>query len=153
MTAVGATDPTAATERAADERVLATVIRETRAARRRQRLRALAVVAIAVGFAALTPIAALRGWLVGAMAAAGALALVRVIRAPGRLPPGPLSLFDGRHEIGHVTFSGPWLVYATVDGRRVHLAGATARGPDFRQALRRRFPEVPQPVSILPAAP
>ncbi|MCE9573011.1 MAG: hypothetical protein K8W52_07630 [Deltaproteobacteria bacterium] len=140
-------------QRADDERIFAAVIRETRAARRARLGRSGALVVLAVGFAALTPVAAWRGWLVGAMAAVGALALVRLARAFGPLPPGALSLFDGTHRLTHVTFSGPWLVYTTLGERRVLLLGETARGDGFRQALRRRFPDVPQLVSILPPAP
>ncbi len=140
-------------QRAADDAVLRAVIRETRAARRARLVRSGALIALAIGFAAFSPVAAWRWWLVGAMALAGAIALGRLVRTLGPLPPGELSIFDGHHALTHVTFSGPWLVYTTLGARRVLLIGATARGAEFRQVLRRRFPDVRQPVSILPPGP
>jgi hypothetical protein len=67
----------------------------------------------------------------------------------GWLPKGPLSLFDGSHELTHMTFSGT-AIYTTLREHRIFLFGEAAASDAFRQALRRAWPQAPQLVSVLP---
>lgn len=135
-----------AAQRAADDELLAAVVRESR------RVRALRLAASLLPGAVLALAAAawgLRWALPGA--AIALLGLGWQARVLGPLPRGRLSLFDGVHPLDHVTFTGLW-IYAACGGRRARLFGPAAASSEFRQALRRRWPDVPQFVSVLPPA-
>jgi hypothetical protein len=132
-----------------DETLLRRVVRQTR----RVRAGYLAAaglpggVAFVVGLAAGTPWLALTGAVVGVVGVAWQRWRL------GWLPSGPLSLFDGSHDLSSLTFSGS-TVSATLLGRRqVWLFGEAASSHDFRQALGRGWPRVPQAVSIWPHVP
>lgn len=132
----------------ADEALLAAVIRESR------RIRALRLLASLLPGVALALLGLLLGpvWaLLGAAVVVALGGLAWQARILGPLPRGRLSLFDGTHPLSHITFSGLW-VYTTCDGRRTRLFGEAAASSEFRQVLRRRWPELPQFVSVLPPA-
>lgn len=132
--------------RAGDDELLAAVVRDSRRVRALRLLASmLPGVALALAAATLSP----RWALVGAsLALLGLIAQARVL---GPLPRGRLSLFDGRHPLRFVTFSG-LRVYATCGERRTRLFGPTAASSEFRQVLKRRWPDMPQFVSVLPIA-
>ncbi|MFO0576496.1 MAG: hypothetical protein U1A78_21030 [Polyangia bacterium] len=145
MDASPARDPVEA-QRAADDALLAAVVRESR------RVRALRLGAALLPGAVLALAAATFGlrWAVPG-AALALLGLVWQARVLGPLPRGRLSLFDGAHPLDHVTFTGLW-IYVGCSGRRSRLFGPAAASPAFRQVLRRKWPDMPHFVSVLPLA-
>ncbi len=131
-----------------DEALLRRVVRQTR------RVRAVRL-AVAAGPGVVAFIAGAACGKGGIAISGAAVCVLGVLWQRWKLgwfPNGPRSLFDGSHELTHMTFSGT-AIYTTLRGRRIFLFGEAAASDAFRQALRRTWPQVPQLVSVWPCVP